>query len=167
VSRITLTAFAKRLNVARMTAVRWRDRGLFDVGEDNKVVYDDAIAQIRRRADHNVLAKLKLRPLSRPATHATQNEEGRTLADEHLRLESAKADQAELKAAELAKRLVDVEQAAIAWANMVSRVRERLLTIPADIAGHLAATDTPHEAEVLVKKAITEALTALSEEPPT
>jgi len=170
-ARCTIDGLVKHVTVTRKTLAAWRAKGYYELDGDRKITVEDFAAQVRRRAPDHVLKRIKDLPTGGNAGRVDpyakpKSADGRTLAEEHLRLEVAKADLAELKAAELARSLVDVEQARVAWANIAARLRERLMAIPLDLADHLAAADTAHECEILVKAGIVEALTAFSKDPP-
>lgn len=82
---------------------------------------------------------------------------------ERARLVKARADLAEMEAAQRRGELVPAEEVQEAWRDIVARLRARILVIPDKIAPQLHETDTIAAAGEVVRRAIHEALSELAE----
>ena len=156
--RVYPSRLAQVFGVTKATISTWQKKGYFDKGPDGKVNLREAAEQILARKP---VGHWKQRLAASDSRHSAPD-----LAAEKLRHERAKADLAELAVEEKRGTLVNAEEAARAWADMTSRVRERLLAVPIDVAGDVAASEDVAECEVIIKAAITRALEALAESAP-
>lgn len=80
------------------------------------------------------------------------------------RFEKFRADKTELEVQILKNELVDKTQVLKAWSDMVMAFRAKMLNLPKRIAGQVLSLQSYAEAEELIKKAVYEALSELSEE---
>jgi len=88
-------------------------------------------------------------------------------AHEKARLTRAQADRAELEAAELKGTLIQAEQVAQTWGNVLANVKTRIRSIPTKLAHKLANVRKISEAEELLRDSLDQALEELSAyEPP-
>ena len=178
--KIGIRRFSADSGVSTLTIQNWIKKGLFDRDAKKKFYPHVAIRQIFERSARKVpsstadklrayVAKFNL-PVEIPADEVVYSNlvptQAKTLAQEQLRLARAKADQAEIKAAEMAGGLVDMAAATAAWRDSYVKIRTRLRSIARDLAGDLAIADNARDCEILVQRAITEALEELSERPP-
>jgi phage terminase Nu1 subunit (DNA packaging protein) len=88
---------------------------------------------------------------------------------ERGRLTKAQADKTELEAAELAGKLIRVEDLETEWARMLGALRARLLSLPTKAAPRARIAVNDEEAASLIEAEVIEALQELSEDgiPPT
>lgn len=82
--------------------------------------------------------------------------------EERSRLTKAQADKAELEAAVMAGKLVEVEQLTQAWEGMLSSMRAKLLAIPSKLAPVVADEDEPGVVQDLIDNYMREALEELA-----
>ena len=88
-----------------------------------------------------------------------------SLVAERSRLTKIKADSAELEARRRAGELVPAADVGAAWLAVAGTVRTRLLLIPAKTAPRIVALKTAAEAQVLLRKEINAALSAIATAP--
>jgi hypothetical protein len=81
---------------------------------------------------------------------------------ERGRLTKAQADKTELEAAELAGRLVRVDDIETEWGRMLGAIRARLLSLPTKAAPTARASVNDDEAAALIEAEVLEALQELS-----
>ena len=81
---------------------------------------------------------------------------------ERARLVKARADLAEMEAAEKREDLIPAHEVTAAWTEIVVLIRSRLLTIPDKVAPLVHETNTIPEARDVIRKAIYEALTDIA-----
>lgn len=82
--------------------------------------------------------------------------------EERSRLTKAQADKAELEAAVMAGKLVEVEQLIQAWEGMLSSMRAKLLALPSKLAPVVADEDEPGVVQNLIDDYMREALEELA-----
>ncbi|QQX80849.1 hypothetical protein JK628_02955 [Shewanella sp. KX20019] len=84
--------------------------------------------------------------------------------EERARLVAAQADKTELEVKLLKRESVKIEEVTHEWAEMIGNCRAKLLSIPTKIAPKLLGIDDISEAQQILKDAIFEALTELSDD---
>lgn len=108
-----------------------------------------------KAAVHGYLKYLKARQVGAEREHGT-------MAEQNLRLMTAKADIAEAEAKRLAGALVPVDDVARVWSDAVTRFRQRSLAIPSKTAPLVAVETEPDACQDIVETFVHEALAELA-----
>jgi phage terminase Nu1 subunit (DNA packaging protein) len=90
------------------------------------------------------------------------NDGADTYASERTRLTSAQADKAELELLELRGLMIRVALIEQHWQGMVASMRARLLSIPSECAGQIAAPEKAQAAQDVLRSHIYEALNEIA-----
>ena len=83
-------------------------------------------------------------------------------ADAKKRYDAAKAEKIELEVRMMKAELINIEDAMIAWGKIIENFRANILSIPTAIAPDLTDCEEIGESEAIIKSAVYEALTELS-----
>ena len=83
-------------------------------------------------------------------------------ADAKKRYDAAKAEKIELEVRMMKAELINIEDAMIAWGKIIENFRANILSIPTAIAPDLTDCEEIGESEAIIKGAVYEALTELS-----
>jgi phage terminase Nu1 subunit (DNA packaging protein) len=87
---------------------------------------------------------------------------GKEMENARIRLTLAQANKAELEVMELEGSLIPIEHVQDLWADIVKRVRAKLLSLPSRMAPQVSQVKNGKEAERVLKKCVHEALNELT-----
>jgi len=167
---ISVTEFAKRMNVARATVYSAIKSGKVSTIEDpiSKIPkIDFTISSIEWTENMSGLKRLQAnRALEAKAiktkSSMDKSVENMTLGEAERKEKVFKAQISELKYLEQSGKLVDVEKVKTQAFDTGRKVRNNILNIPNRIAHELAAETDPHKVENILNAELTKALEELS-----
>ena len=151
--KLTKGDLAAALDVSTQTIDQWLTRGMPYVskpGAGSRFYEFELAAVLRWRLDYE-------RAQQAAATDATDIDEAKR------RKAVADATLAEMEVARKSGELVAVVDVDHAVTQAFARVRARMLALPSKVAAECAAIDTPAECSEVIRQAVYDALTELSE----
>ena len=147
----TRKELAEHIGVTPQTISDLIGRGVFTIGSGRSPVNIDA-------------CRIQYINHLRKAARYTKKDSVGDIAEEKTKLTAAQARKAELEVEEMESNLIPAQLVEDTWVSYISNVRAKLLGLPSRIAHQVITVDKYHEAELIIKEQVHDALNELAED---